>query len=216
VIDADGSLNLDRLKPPTPAGSPLQHRRAPFLRSVSACSRYARARALRGSQPRQTVHGTLQPIEFTLEDFRTTPQYQNSYQFEGVTLAGERLSWAGEFTVQPLGSRGRFAVGGLKAATIAAYLQDSLPLTCLWRAGHTGEYRIGLGANLGLSIQLPTLQLHDIGIAPKQGDEALPWIRVPALSVSDAQIMLAERKYRSAICRPSAHSSPSGAKLTGS
>jgi len=196
VIDADGSLNLDRLKPPAPAGrpAPASSGTLPAIRIGLFAVRAGRVRFEDRSRGKPFT-ATLQPIEFTLEDFRTTPQYQNSYQFEGVTLAGERLSWAGEFTVQPLGSRGRFAVGGLKAATIAAYLQDSLPFDLPSGVlDIQGEYRIALGANLGLSIQLPTLQLHDIGIAPKQGDEANPWIRVPALSVSDAQIMLGERK----------------------
>ena len=196
VINADGSLNLDRLKPPTPAGRPppAPSVSIPAIRIGLFAVRAGRVHFEDRSRGKPFT-ATLQPIEFTLEDFRTTPQYQNSYQFKGATLSGERLTWAGEFTVQPLGSRGSFAVRGLKAATIAAYLQDSLPFDLPSGVlDIQGEYRIALGANLGLSIQLPALQLHDVGIAPKEGDEALPWIRVPVLSVSDARIMLGERQ----------------------
>ncbi len=194
VINEDGSLNLDKLRPAAPAGAPAPSGTIPAVRIGLFAVRAGRVRFEDRSRGRPFM-ATLQPIEFTLEDFRTTPRYQNSYQFEGATLAGERLAWAGEFTVQPLGSSGRFAVNGLKAATLAAYLQDSLPFDLPSGVLDVqGEYRIVIGANLGLSIQLPTLRLHDIGIAPKQGDEANPWIRVPELSISDTSIALGERK----------------------
>jgi hypothetical protein len=194
LINPDGSVNLDKLRPATPPGAPAPSGALPAVRIGLFAVRAGRIRFEDRSRGKPFT-ATLQPIEFTLEDFRTTPRYQNSYQFEGVTLAGERLAWSGEFTVQPLGSNGKFAVGGLKAATVAAYLQDSLPFDLPSGVlDIQGEYRVALGANLGLSIELPTLRLHDIGIAPKQGDDANPWIRVPDLSVSDAKIMLGERK----------------------
>src|SRR5712671_6601493 len=88
---------------------------------------------------------TLMPIEFTLTDFRTAPNFQNAYSFEASTLAGERFTWSGQFSVQPLGSTGQFAITDFKAATIAAYLQDALPFELPSGAlDLQGEYRVAL------------------------------------------------------------------------
>jgi uncharacterized protein involved in outer membrane biogenesis len=196
VINADGTLNLDKLRPVTSSSEPAPTTPGgvPAIRISLLSVRGGRVRFEDRSRGRPFT-ATLQPIEFTLEDFRTTAKFENSYQFEGSTLAGERLAWAGQFTVQPLGSNGRFSINGLRAATLAAYLQDSLPFDLpSGSLDVQGEYRATLGANFGLSVQLPTLQLHDVSIAPKQGDAANPWIRVPELTLSDTTMLLGERK----------------------
>ena len=196
IVNEDGSLNLDKIRPLSRAGAPTPAAAGaiPALRINLFAVRGGRVRFEDRSRGKPFT-ATLQPLEFTLRDFRTTPRFENSYQFEGTTLVGERLAWAGEFTVQPLGSSGRFTVNGLKAATIAAYLQDSLPFDLPSGALDVqGEYRIALGASFGLSVQLPILQLHELSIAPRRGDAANPWIRVPELKFSDTSMLLGERK----------------------
>ena len=143
----------------------------------------------------QPFSTTLTPIEFTLNDFPTAPDFQNAYNFEGSTLAGERLTWNGQFTVQPLGSTGRFAVAGLKAATIASYLKDALPVELASGSLDLGgEYRLAIADPLGLTVTLPSVKLHDFAIAPKGANGGMPWIAVPELDVSGIAFSLADRK----------------------
>ncbi|HEX9139401.1 MAG TPA: DUF748 domain-containing protein [Steroidobacteraceae bacterium] len=192
-IGADGTLNLSQLKPPEAPGPPAKPGPLPAvrIRSLAVVDGTVGFEDLSRGQP---FTATLRPIEFTLHDFRTAPKFENAYQFAGETLAGEKLSWSGEFSVQPLGSSGKFSVTGLKAATVAAYLQDALPFDL--PSGSLdlgGEYRITFTGGVGLTLELPKLALRNIGIAPRGGDDT-PWINVPQLDVLGTQVALADRR----------------------
>jgi uncharacterized protein involved in outer membrane biogenesis len=192
-IGADGALNLSRLKPPAAAGPPAKPGPLPAVRigSLAVVDGTVGFEDLSRGQPFTT---TLRPIEFTLHDFRTAPKFENAYQFAAESLAGEKLNWSGEFAVQPLGSSGKFAVTGLKASTVAAYLQDALPFELpSGSLSLSGEYRITLTGGVGLTLELPKLALRDIGIAPRGGDDP-PWISVPQLDVLGTQVALADRR----------------------
>src|SRR5262249_6334707 len=137
---------------------------------------------------------TLTPIEFTLADFRTAPNFQNSYSFEASTLAGEKLTWSGQFSMQPLGSSGKFAISDLKAATIAGYLQDALPFELpSGSIDLAGDYRAFATDTFGLAVVLPSLKLRDFAIAPK-GAANGPWIELPQVELSRISLTLPERK----------------------
>ena len=196
IVNADGSTNLGKLAPSTPTNA-----RAPIESSVIPAARIGVFSVHDGSirfedrSRGKTFTATLQPIEFALHDFRTTLKFQNNYQFTGTTLAGERLAWSGQFTVRPLGSSGRFAINELKAATVAAYLQDALPFDLPSGVlDMEGNYRLAIGSALELSMQLQTIQLRDIGIAPKYGDTASPWIRAAKVTLADTAVSLGDRK----------------------
>jgi hypothetical protein len=194
-LDEQGSLNLARLAPrqrpraqPGPAGA------LPALR-IGTLS-VANGRIAYEDRTRATPFNvTLTPIEFTLNDFRTAPSYENAYRFEAATLAGEKLAWTGQFTLQPLSSSGHFSVGGLKAATIAAYLQDTLPFALpSGQLDLAGDYRLRLGGAVGLEVELPRVAVRDLAIAPKGAADATPWITLPAVEVGGTTLALAQRR----------------------
>src|SRR5262249_42379503 len=112
LIAEDGTLNLIRLHPASPAPrgtsatAPLPPVRIATLSVRDGHIGFQDRDRLR-SAPFTT---TLAPIEFTLTDFRTSPDFQNAYSFEATTLAGEHLGWSGQFSIQPLGSTGRFQI----------------------------------------------------------------------------------------------------------
>src|SRR5262249_26780411 len=127
----------------------------------------------------------LAPIEFTLTDFRTAPDFQNAYNFEASTVAGEHFKWSGQFSVQPLGSAGQFAITNLKAATIAAYAGDAIDFDL--RSGSLdfeGSYRVALADKVRLKIDLPSSRLRDVSIAPRKIEAPVPWIRLPIVEIS--------------------------------
>ena len=194
-LDEQGGLNLARLAPPRKPGAPaakpgtLPALRIGTLSVVNGSVGYQdRTRATPFS-------ATLTPIEFTLSDFRTAPSYENAYRFEAATLAGEKLAWNGQFTLQPLGSSGHFSVGGLKAATIAAYLQDALPFALpSGQLDLAGDYRLRLSGAVGLDVELPRLAVRDLAIAPKGAADATPWITLPAVEVGGTTLELAQRR----------------------
>lgn len=194
-IAADGTLNLAQLAPPSsgpppppaPANQPLP---AVRIGQLSVTQGNIGFEDLSRGKP---FVATLRPIEFSLQDFRTAPDFENRYRFEGTTTAGEQLAWSGQFSLQPLGSNGQFAITGLKATTIAAYLQDALPFDLPSGAlDLKGEYKITLAGDLGLGIELPSLEFKQIGIAPKGVAGDVPWIQVPLLAVTGTAVSLAK------------------------
>ncbi|HXN09808.1 MAG TPA: DUF748 domain-containing protein, partial [Steroidobacteraceae bacterium] len=129
--------------------------------------------------------------------FRTAPSFENRYRFSARTSAQERLDWSGEFSLQPLGSSGEFQITALKAATIAAYLQDALPFTLgSGSIDLSGAYHYATGAHGGLSLQLPSLKVHALTIGPRIADATSesPWIALPELDVTDTALDLDARR----------------------
>lgn len=191
ILESDGTLNLARLLPP-PSDEP-----PPALRIDAFSVREGRLGFQDRTRP-QTFAATLSPITFSLQDFRTASGHQNAYQFAGTTLAGERLSWSGEFTLEPLGSSGRFEIGDLRASTIAAWLQDALPFELPAGAlDVTGEYRVALDGHLGLTLDLPALTFRDVAIAPRgAAPDAPAWITLPELALANLRVSLGDRSLQ--------------------
>jgi Domain of Unknown Function (DUF748) len=196
LVAADGSLNLAKLAPPSPEPqqAPTREASVPSIRIGTLAVHDGRV-GLEDRSRGQAFATALTPIEFTLNDFRTAPDFQNEYRFAAATEAGERLEWSGQFSVQPLGSTGKFTVGALKAATIAAYLQDALPF--LLPSGSLdleGQYRLTLADKMVLTVDLPALKVHDFSIAPRGADNAMPWISLPETTVTGISLAIPEQR----------------------
>jgi uncharacterized protein involved in outer membrane biogenesis len=199
LINPDGSLNLAKLAPPaTGQKPPSQAQRMPAVR-VIALGVHGGSVRFQDLSRREPFAATLAPIEFDLNDFRTAPSYESRYRFTALTGAGERLDWSGQFSVQPLGSSGEFAVTGLKASTIAAYLQNALPFAL--REGSVdvnGSYRFVATPATALSLTLPSIKVHALAIAPAAGaaagGDSAPYITLPELAVANTSVALSERR----------------------
>lgn len=195
LVSPDGKLNLAALAPPPDSNKPAEGPAdIPALRIGSFSIRDGNVK-LEDRSRGEPFATTLTPINFSLKDFRTAANFQNAYSFAASTTAGETLTWAGEFSVQPFGSAGKFAVGRLKAATIASYLQAALPFA--FTSGTLdvdGNYRLTIADQMGLSLQLPSVKLHDFGVAPKGAGAGAPWIRIPELDVTNVAFALPDGK----------------------
>jgi hypothetical protein len=120
---------------------------------------------------------TLSPIEFDLNDFRTQADFENRYQFSAATRRASDLTGRGNLIVRPLASNGEFSVSGLKATTIASYLEDALP--CALNSGSLdlkGTYQFVAQGTTGpaITVSLPSVQLHQLAIAPKEAGATHP------------------------------------------
>jgi uncharacterized protein involved in outer membrane biogenesis len=196
LVNRDGSLNLAKLAPPaapTPAAPEAKPGQVPALRIGAFTVTRGQLHFEDRSRPAPFT-ATLSPIEFALTDFRTQPQFENHYRFSAATSAGEQLDWSGQFSVRPLGSNGEFAITALKASTIAAYLEDSLPFAMTSGSiDIQGNYHLVAAGQTSLSLSLPSLKVHTLAIAPK-GAAGEPWIQLPEVDVADTTIALSERQ----------------------
>lgn len=195
VLDANGQLNLLQLAPPvddsdepTPAGSP------PRIRIGELSVQQGRIQVEDRKRP-EPFRIELSPISFGLADFSTAIDHRNAYTFHGVAASGEELEWSGDFTVQPLGANGQFALRNLQARTLADYLQDQLPLRL--RSGVAelqGEYRVALESELMLDLLLPEIVVRDFAVSARNTDkDATPPVALGELRIHHTQVSLAEK-----------------------
>jgi hypothetical protein len=204
LVYADGSLNLAKLAPPSAPKPASGSNALPALR-LAAFSVIGGQVHYEDRSRGQPFKATLTPIEFALTDFRTQPEFENRYQFSAATDAGEQLVWSGQFSLQPLGSSGEFSIKALKVATIASYLEGSLPFAM--NSGSidlNGHYSLIASGETALSLTLPSIQLHTLAIGPRAaapaaaGDaaaaDAVSWIALPELDVADTTLDLSQRR----------------------
>ncbi|MFI4895213.1 MAG: DUF748 domain-containing protein [Steroidobacterales bacterium] len=203
-VERDGSVNLAKLAPATPE-KPPKPGALPAVR-IAALGVHGGRVQFQDLSRSEPFAATLSPIEFDLSDFRTAPKFENRYRFSAQSGAGERLDWAGEFTLSPLGSNGEFTITALKASTVADYLQNALPFALTGGSLDVqGHYELVATPVTALSLRLPRIQVHNLGVAPADAAHptasgaaatlaAAPWISLPELDIADAAVVLNERR----------------------
>jgi hypothetical protein len=190
-IAGDGSVNLAQLAPASEAAPVEETTPLPKVRIGRLEVRDGRI-GFTDHTHEQPFSAAVAPIKFTLTDFKTDPNYANTYDFSGATVAGEQLRWAGDFTVQPLGSTGQFSVEGLKATTIDAYAAEMLPFQLAsGQATLAGTYRFATTPTLGLEVALPLLQVRDLAMKERKATAAP--IKLPEVDVHDISLSYEKR-----------------------
>jgi len=183
IVAKDGTVNLAKLVPESQEPSTENETALPRVRIGRLDIRDGRI-GFTDNTHAQPFTAAVAPIKFTLTDFKTDANYENAYDFSGSTVAGELLEWVGAFTVQPLGSTGRFRVQDLKAATIDAYAEDMLPFqVASGNATLEGNYRFAMTPSLGFDATLPLLQVRDLSIKERRA-KSTP-VRVPELDIHE-------------------------------
>ena len=136
------------------------------------------------TQPFATVFG---PVTFALTNFRTAGDRGAPYHFEAVTEAGEKLAWTGTLSVDPLESRGQFAVENVILKKYTPYFADKI------QAGLTdgkltvsGRYEANLtGEKRTLKLSDGELHLDDLRIVAPGNDQ--PVVELAAFDVTGIQ-----------------------------
>ena len=198
AIDRDGTLNWAPLSAAPGPGrgaehSDAQHSMALRIEALQVRGGRVHFEDRSRSQPFSAV---LDPIELDLINFRSTPEFRNRLHLMATTTAGERLDWNAEFSLQPFASSGELQLSALKAATIAGYLQDTLPFAL--RSGSLdahASYHWSSGSQPSETVSLDSVALHEVAIAPHAaaGDS---WIKLPELQLSGAQVDLLSRRVQ--------------------
>ncbi len=192
IIAPDGVVNLARLAPPA---APQDKPQADALPLRVHIGRLAVSDGRLGFQDRTRARSfstALTPIGFSLTDFRTDIGHRNGYSFTAATKAGEKLEWAGAFTVRPLGSTGTFGLSDLRLATLDDYLEDDLPVklasgTVTLRGGYQFDLQ-----PLALEVSLPSINVRDLSLA-ERGSAAKAPVVVPQIDVQNLAFSLSRR-----------------------
>lgn len=191
IIEKDATVNLAKLFPGSPERPPPESE--PTRVRIGTLDVREGRIGLADYTASRPFTAAVTPIRFTLNDFRTDAGFANAYDFTGTTTSGEKLAWSGEFTVEPLGSRGRFSVEGLQVSTIDAYLYDSLPFRLAsGQADLSGDYLFALDPEFALDVTLPAVQVRELSLAERTGSVVAP-ITLPAVEVQEVSFSYAKR-----------------------
>ncbi len=135
------------------------------------------------------ISRSFHAVAFGLEDFRTTPE-GGDFSFEARSPENETFAWQGRFALEPvISSEGEFRIGALQAPGLLDFLGDSRPFTATsGTIDLSGSYRVTLGDQIELGVELPTIALKDFSLRAR-GEES-DWVRIPSLLVSGTRLAI--------------------------
>ncbi|MDQ1309565.1 MAG: hypothetical protein QG601_834, partial [Pseudomonadota bacterium] len=186
VVRPDGSLNLGDLalpEDPEEADAPLP---SVWIQSLAV----ERGTVTFVDTARTTpFERTFDPVGFGLQDFRTTPE-GGDFRFTARSEADEAFDWQGRFALEPrIASQGQFQIAGLRAPGVAEFLGDTLPFQLTdGSIDLAGSYQVSLGEQLELGLQLPQIELAELGLRARGADA--DWVRIPTLTLSDTTVAM--------------------------
>src|ERR1043166_8194372 len=133
------------------------------------------------------------PLQITLTHFHTDPNNENPYAFSGTTDSGEKFTWRGQFSLEPLTSAGELSLEGLAIEKYAPLFQDLFRFEI--KDGIVdvrSAYQVALaGANYTASVTNASLSLRSFKVAEKGIAEHL--LELDSLSVTNVAANTATR-----------------------
>jgi hypothetical protein len=186
VLRPDGALNLGDLalpEDPEAADEPLPgiwiHRLAVDRGHVEFNNR------LRARPVTRLFHD----VGFGLQDFRTTPE-GGEFRLSARSPDDETFDWQGRFALEPVvASQGEIRFGALQAVGIGEFLGDDLPFA-LTRGlvDLAGNYRLTLGEQTELDLELPSIEFADLALRARGVDA--DWVTIPTLIVAGTRVSM--------------------------
>lgn len=182
VRRANGRLNIEDIIPPKeedkpPAKVMIEH--LEVRRGRAEVVDLARARP---------VSKTFTPIGFSLNNFSTVKDGA-AYVLNAVSERGEGLAWRGTLGLNPLASKGTFAVTKVQLPPLVELAGDDVLPFGLSSGGldFSGGYAFALnGEKLTLVADVGDLKLTNLGLRAKGADA--DWVTLPAVAVSKIHV----------------------------
>jgi hypothetical protein len=133
------------------------------------------------------------PLQITLTHFHTDPNNENPYSFNGTTDAGERFSWRGQFSLDPLQSAGELSLEGLVIARYTPLFQDLFRFEVKDGVVDVrSAYQVAVnGTNYTASVTNAAFSLISFKVAEKGAAEHL--VELDSLSVNNVSADTAAR-----------------------
>jgi hypothetical protein len=193
-IDKDYTFNFSDLarKFSKPSPAPPKPSKPLFLH-VNLLEIWGASASFTDLTPSTPFRRLIGPLQITLTHFHTDPNNENPYAFNGTTDSGEKFSWRGQFSLEPLQSSGELSLEGLAIAKYAPLFQD------LFRfeikdgvVDAQSAYRVALsGTNYLAAVTNAALTLKSFKVAEKGATEHL--LELDDLSVTNVSADTAAR-----------------------
>ncbi len=184
VVRPDGRLNLADLA--LPEEEPEEPTPSVWVQRLTV----ARGAIEFTDEARPTpISRSFGDVGFGLDDFRTTPE-GGDFSFNARSPQDETFEWKGRFALEPvIASEGEFRIGALHAPGLLDFLGDARPFTSTTGTiDLAGTYRVALGDQVELGVELPTIALKDFSLRARGVDT--DWVKVPSLVVSGTRLAM--------------------------
>jgi len=135
----------------------------------------------------------IAPIDFSLRDFRTTSE-GGQFELTARSTADEAFDWRGRFALAPqVTSEGEIRIDGLRVATLLDLWPEPPPVAVSsGQVDFETRYKVSLGEQIALSLQVPTLAVTGLSLGKAGGDEE--WIGVSTLALDGIDFDLAAQR----------------------
>jgi hypothetical protein len=184
VVRPDGSLNLADLA--LPEEEPEEPTPSVWVQHLEV----ERGAIEFADESRPTpLTRSFHAVGFALEDFRTTPE-GGDFSFNARSPQDETFEWKGRFALEPvISSQGEFRIGALQAPGLLDFLGEARPFRLTKGSiDLNGSYRVSLGDEIELGVDLPSIALKDLSLRARDADS--DWVRIPSLVVSGTSLAL--------------------------
>jgi Domain of Unknown Function (DUF748) len=196
IILPDGSVNLARLAPQTPAEpepAPAAESALPAL-WIQALEVTAGRVNFADRSLRETPEMAIAAIEFALRDFRTNPE-GGAASLDARSEDGEGFAWEGRISLTPVSSQGHFSITALKARTVWEFLSEQLPAELTSGSiDLTGSYEFALDPAPDFKLELPEIKISQLDLKARDADA--PWVQVDGVTVSDTAVTNRDQSVR--------------------
>ncbi len=133
------------------------------------------------------------PIQISLSNFSTLPDREGPYSFVASTDQGERFSWEGTLSLNPIHSEGRFDLSGVQVRSVGEYLQEELHFEVDKGVLDLGaSYVFDIDGEIALSdgfLTLRDLELSEVG-------SENPYERLKLIEVRDVFVNVVDQQVR--------------------
>jgi hypothetical protein len=186
VIRPDGSVNLEDLalpEDPEDADEPLP---SIWIRHFELGDGTVQFADLARRVP---LERQLTPVNFKLENFKTTPE-GGAFGLTAKTQNAELLEWRGTFALAPqVSSSGDLAITRLNVPGALEVAGVELPFVIpQGEMNLSGSYSVALGEAMQLEVRLPQMQIS--GLTLRAQGVAQDYVTVPTVVISDTKIAM--------------------------
>lgn len=135
------------------------------------------------------------PIDLNLTNLTTIRDRNSPYSFIAKTETGESFGWSGTITVNPLGSSGKFRLGGLQLPKYATYAHDFARFEIAGgKLDVAAIYRYDSSTNpLDLTLSNAAVGLTGLILKSPDGETN---IAIPSFTVSDTEVNVVRQTAR--------------------
>ena len=128
------------------------------------------------------------PINISLKNFSTQKGSENPYSVTAELTEGEVLNWEGTVNLDPVSSKGKVSVSGLKLRTAWTYLQDLLQFEIADGVlSVSSDYHVEtIGENLETTLSSAEVHLKRFALTEK--GSTTPLISIPAFDIEGVTV----------------------------